>query len=285
MIWIIIVLLLFALLLLWFCVEQKLLLLRRKTISLARLPQQWDGLRILQITDLHHRQMGQDNCRIVRCAQKEKPDYIVLTGDLVSRDMDDFASIGRFLQNLRSVAPVYLCPGNHELDLPPEVQQQLYHTIRESGCKLLSDETVTLSQTQTTAPLYLCGAALSPRIYRDENHSFRHLEPYPPEKLHQALGTPEGCTILLAHNPLLLDSYADWGADLVLCGHMHGGLIRLPFVGGVLSPERRFFPRYDKGLYQKKNTKMYVSGGIGKPRLGNPPEINLLVLRAKNTAR
>lgn len=71
MIWMIIVLLLFALLLLWFCVEQKLLLLRRKTISLARLPQQWDGLRILQITDLHHRQMGQDNCRIVRCAQKK----------------------------------------------------------------------------------------------------------------------------------------------------------------------------------------------------------------------
>ena len=90
---------------------------------------------------------------------------------------------------------------------------------------------------------------------------------------------------MLAHNPLLLDSYADWGADLVLCGHMHGGLIRLPFVGGMLSPERRFFPRYDKGLYQKKNTKMYVSGGIGKLRLGNPPEINLLVLRAKNTAR
>ena len=80
--------------------------------------------------------------------------------------------------------------------------------------------------------------------------------------------------------PLLLDSYAGWGADLVLCGHVHGGLVRLPFLGGVLSPERKFFPKYDKGLYEKDGTKMYVSGGIGKPRLCNPPEINLIHLKS-----
>lgn len=85
-------------------------------------------------------------------------------------------------------------------------------------------------------------------------------------------GQAPGCTVLLAHNPLLLDSYTGWGADLVLCGHVHGGLVRLPFLGGVLSPERKFFPKYDKGLYEKDGTKMYVSGGIGKPRLCNPPE-------------
>ena len=91
---------------------------------------------------------------------------------------------------------------------------------------------------------------------------------------------PPGCTILLAHNPLLLDTYAAWGADLVLCGHVHGGLIRLPLAGGLLSPERKFFPKYDKGLYEKAGTKMYVSGGIGKPRFWNPPEINLLYLKS-----
>lgn len=70
------------------------------------------------------------------------------------------------------------------------------------------------------------------------------------------------------------------GADLVLCGHVHGGLIRLPLAGGLLSPERKFFPKYDKGLYEKAGTKMYVSGGIGKPRFWNPPEINLLYLKS-----
>ena len=87
---------------------------------------------------------------------------------------------------------------------------------------------------------------------------------YTAADLENDLGRRRGCTVLLAHNPLLLDSYTGWGADLVLCGHVHGGLVRLPFLGGVLSPERRFFPKYDKGLYEKDGTKMYVSGGIGK---------------------
>ncbi len=100
--------------------------------------------------------------------------------------------------------------------------------------------------------------------------------------MEQALGKRSGTTILLAHNPLFADSYAQWGADLVLCGHLHGGVVRLPFVGGVLSPERRFFPRYDKGYYQIGETQMIVSGGIGKPRLWNPPEVGVIELTVED---
>ena len=101
------------------------------------------------------------------------------------------------------------------------------------------------------------------------------------EQVTEALGAPkEGCyNVLLAHNPVYFDTYAAWGADLTLSGHLHGGIVRLPGIGGLLSPERRFFPAYSKGLYAlDDDCQMYVSGGIGKLRLLNPPEINFLTL-------
>lgn len=283
MIWLEILGALLLLVLPWFCVEQNLLLVRKKRIILERLPREWNGVKLLQISDIHHRELGRENCRIVQKARELQPDYIVITGDLISRDMQDFSGTASFLRQLRNICPVYLCPGNHELDLSQEKWMELRKVIGASGCHLLLNETVTLSRNPGGAPLYLAGATLASNIYRDENRGFRHLAEYTAADLEQALGQPQGCTILLAHNPFLLDSYAGWDADLALCGHVHGGLVRLPLVGGVLSPERRFFPKYDKGLYQKGKTQMYVSGGLGKPRFCNPPEINLLYLNSDQT--
>lgn len=270
---------LFLLALLWFCIEQHLLLVRRQTISLRRLPPEWDGLRILQITDIHRRELGRDHRRIVRSAVRQKPDCIVLTGDIISRDMTEYGAVFTLLGQLCALCPVYFCMGNHELDLPPERWEPLRRGMAQAGCRILRNETAVLGDGKKP-PLYLAGADLSGGVYRDEERGFRHLKDYTPAQLTGALGQPAGCTILLAHNPLLLDTYAAWGADLVLCGHVHGGLIRLPLAGGLLSPERKFFPKYDKGLYEKAGTKMYVSGGIGKPRFWNPPEINLLYLKS-----
>ena len=90
---------LFLLALLWFCIEQHLLLVRRQTISLRRLPPEWDGLRILQITDIHRRELGRDHRRIVRSAVRQKPDCIVLTGDIISRDMTEYGAVFALLGN------------------------------------------------------------------------------------------------------------------------------------------------------------------------------------------
>ncbi|WP_299802301.1 metallophosphoesterase [uncultured Ruminococcus sp.] len=263
----------------WFLIEQHLLWVHREEITLSHLPPAFDGTSLLQITDLHHREMGKNNCRIVRKAAELHPDHIVLTGDLISRDMRDFHGIASFLTALSKISPVWICVGNHELDLPPAVWEQLRQTIAQSGCRLLQNQTISLEM-PGSVPLYLAGADLAYGVYRDENRKFRNLQPYTAADLENDLGRRRGCTVLLAHNPLLLDSYTGWGADLVLCGHVHGGLVRLPFLGGVLSPERRFFPKYDKGLYEKDGTKMYVSGGIGKPRLCNPPEISVIHLKS-----
>ena len=137
--------LLLILLGIWFCIEQHVLRVRKQTLSLEHLPAGWDGVSLLQITDLHHRQMGRGNCRIIRQAQQLQPDVIVLTGDMISRDMRDFHEISSFLQALSKISPTYLCTGNHELDLPPEVQQEFWAMAEQAGCHPLRNETVPLS--------------------------------------------------------------------------------------------------------------------------------------------
>lgn len=93
-------------------------------------------------------------------------------------------------------------------------------------------------------------------------------------------------TILIAHNPVFFETYANWGAELIVSGHLHGGIIRLPLVGGVLSPQVSFFPKYDKGLFKKGSSVMAVSAGLGKHtipvRLWNPAELLIINLKNKN---
>ncbi len=270
------------LILIYVCIEQRMLILRKQEIHLAQLPSEWDGLRVLQISDMHHRKLGRGNCRLLEMAAGQQPDWIVITGDLVSRDFraeKELAEVWTLLTGLRKIAPVYLCLGNHELDLIQNDQfQPLKKAIEETGCCLLDNGKIYFEK--NGAKICLAGASLKYSVYRDENRGYRNLQTFTPYQLEEALGVKDTFTLLLAHNPLMLETYKEWGADLVLCGHMHGGIARFPGIGGLLSPERKFFPKYDLGLYQNCGTYMYVSGGIGKMRLFNPPEVNLLYLKS-----
>ena len=83
--------------------------------------------------------------------------------------------------------------------------------------------------------------------------------------------------ILLAHHPKYFAAYAGWGSDLTLSGHLHGGIMRLPRIGGVISPDPELFPRYDYGLYKETDSRMIVSAGLGTHtinlRINNPAEL------------
>ncbi|SHH94836.1 metallophosphoesterase [Clostridium grantii] len=89
--------------------------------------------------------------------------------------------------------------------------------------------------------------------------------------------------ILLVHNPKYFEKYSNWGADLIFSGHVHGGIIRLPYLGGLLSPDRRFFPKYDNGVYENNGNKMIVSRGLGNShlnlRINNKPELIVVTLK------
>ncbi|MBQ8687100.1 MAG: metallophosphoesterase [Ruminococcus sp.] len=257
-------------------IESRLLLTQKADISLPTLPRSFHGIRIMQISDLHHRVFGKDNSRITARAKLLRPDIIVITGDLVSRDQRDFTAIGRFCRNLTEIAPVYFTPGNHELDLPPKVLETYLKTLRAAGVSVLWNDSVQLHRNE--AVISLTGAALDISVYHNGKHRYGNLNPFSSEEITKQLGGRSECTILLAHNPLIASAYAQWNADLVLSGHVHGGVVRLPFIGGLLSPERQFFPRYAKGIYMIHHTVLYVSTGLGKFRFWNPPEVNLLTL-------
>ena len=95
--------------------------------------------------------------------------------------------------------------------------------------------------------------------------------------------TPGMYTVLLAHNPDYFERYREWGADLVLSGHVHGGVMRLPFFGGVIGTNFRLFPKYDGGLFREDGATMIVSRGLGAHtiplRIWNPAELVEIVIR------
>ncbi len=261
--------------------EQKRLVIRRQTILLPSLPDAFDGFQVVQLSDLHKRVYSQGEQRLLQAVQRCNPDMIVITGDLVSRYVTDFTERKVLLTALQQIAPVYLSLGNHEWDMQPQQMADYRAMIAEAGCQLLENETVCLQR--DGAVCYLAGASLRIGIYHNEAFQYQDLETYTAADLTADLGVRKGCTILLAHSPFPAESYFAWGADLTLSGHVHGGIVRLPIVGGLLSPERRFFPKYSKGLYEKDGRYLYVNCGIGKLRLGNPSEVAVMTLRSENS--
>lgn len=258
--------------------EQKRLVIRQQTLLLSSLPDAFDGFRVVQLSDLHKRVYPHGEQRLLQAVEQCNPDIIVITGDLVSRHVTDFTERKALLTALRQMAPVYLSLGNHEWDMQPQQMADYRDMIAEAGCLLLQNETIALQR--NGAVCNLAGASLRIGIYHNETFQYRDLEHYTAADLTKDIGTRKGCTILLAHSPFPAESYFAWGADLTLSGHVHGGIVRLPILGGLLSPERRFFPRYSKGLYEKDGRYLYVNCGIGKLRIGNPSEVAVITLRS-----
>ena len=229
--------------------------------------------RTVVISDLHKRRFGKHNERLIRTVSAQKPALILITGDLISRTVTDLTETELLLRALQKIAPVLAATGNHESDLPPSIYAELRKTAARCGVTLLENQTVRIGD------LHFAGLHLTPEYYRGGGLlGFSGKRDCTPQTLTALLGKCRPQTVLLAHNPLWFPAYAEWGAALTLSGHVHGGVIRLPFFGGLLSPERTFFPPYDKGMFRIGTHRMIVSGGLGKLRLGNPPEI--LVIRS-----
>ena len=238
---------------------------RHYTAAMQGLP------RIVQISDLHKRRFGAGQKRLLRKVAACKPEYIVITGDLVSRTVSDFTETEQLLRELCTIAPVIVSEGNHEADLSAVKYAALRAAVRRSGARYLKNEMIRLGN------ICIAGLALSSEYYRGGGRfGFRGKKACTHKTMRLLFGACPERTLLLAHNPLCFSVYAEWGAALTLSGHVHGGAVRLPILGGLLSPERKFFPKYDKGKYRIHESELIVSGGLGKLRLFNPPEISVI---------
>lgn len=257
------------------------LAMSKYNITSPKIPKEFNGFKILQLSDLHSKAFGNGSYKLIEAIDKEKPDIIVMTGDMVNSHEEEFnifIDLARRLTNYK----VYFIEGNNETKLQKSKNTKLMIELVDMGIKVLDNTKVELTREDASINLY--GIWCNLCYYREINSGYKKDTYFGPENLMKNFGkcNDEEFNILLAHNPLYFDSYAKWGADLTFSGHIHGGLIRLPGVGGLLSPERKFFPKYSQGLYNIKDKKLIVNRGLGGkpliPRVFNMPEISVVTL-------
>lgn len=220
-------------------------------------------------THAHNALVTQDIVETLRSDAAKPIGAVCMTGDLVSRKNteESFADALTLMREMREIAPVLYSMGNHEFDWPAKKREAFLRELEDAGITVLDNRSVLLEGIRFT------GLSLPQTIYKNEKGSYSGLAPVTPEMIAGCIGAhTQAPTVLLAHSPMGLPAYAAWGAQAVLSGHVHGGIVRLCGIG-ILSPERRFFPRYTKGIYREGSCTMQVSAGIGKFRINNPPEI------------
>lgn len=254
----------------------------RTDISLPRLPEGFDGYRVAHLSDLHAKSFGRGNEALLTPLEREAPDLIAVTGDLID-DVHQLEWAETVLGRLVEIAPVYYVTGNHEWGADHraarEGKERLIPRLREivetQGAVWLDNAFVTLKRNGDSIVL----AGLT-----DPNGPVGQIEMDP--LVRRARGDSDPFILMLAHRYDRLEEYAEQGLDLVLSGHAHGGVIRLPFTEGLFGPGRVLFPANTGGQYWQDETVMSVSRGLGDtglPRLANRPEISILTLRRGET--
>ena len=223
-------------------------------------------LRLCILSDIHDQIYEPENLPLTEAVREASPDIIILAGDLLTAHrnpahMQPDRAIA-LVRTLCAIAPVYIAEGNHEHKLRTytgiygDLYERYTSALRETGAVLLRDGDVLLED----AGVHLRGLDADERFFRKLVRT-----PMSQEYLTGELGEPdtERADILVAHHPWYFPEYARWGAGLVISGHIHGGIVRLPWIGGVISPTFRFFPRYDGGCYRLGSSQLIVSRGLG----------------------
>ncbi len=250
----------------------------------TNLPADFDGYKIVQLSDLHRSKYGKDNAKIVDAVKKINPDIVVMTGDMIEPD-ESGESFWELSRTLAASYEVYYIKGNHELRGTPKFELNLMKTLGEIGVKTLENEKAEIKKGSSVINIY--GLTYGLEFYGGSSKKKSNATYFSLEEMNKLLGSKdnEGFNILLTHNPIYFETYAEWGADLTFCGHIHGGLIRLPFIGGILSPDVTLFPKYDGGIYELNSRKMLVSRGLSAGNFGlrflNSPEIISITLKKK----
>ena len=256
----------------WFYWQCWGLMTTRAELTLDGLPAGFDGYRIVHLSDLHGHEYGEGNADLISRVAAEKPDIIVMTGDLIDRAAQ-LEMIPALADGLSAIAPTYYVTGNHEWATGTNTVRALKPLLAEHGVTVLTNRYEILERNGDR--IVLAGVD-DPNGFGDQKT---------PEALAAEIAEeqPGLYTILLAHRNTEFGRYAAAGYDLVLSGHGHGGIVRLPFTDGLIGANRQFFPTHMAGLYTEGDSVLYVSRGLGNnttPFPGFRPEVVSLTLRA-----
>lgn len=257
------------------------------SLSFQNLPASFDGCRIGFLSDLHDWEIGLANEYLLEVMEGQSFDYFFCGGDMIvgsDRGIFSYENLLRFFEKLGGLVPVYYSYGNHEERMrfvsgtgKINELEAFRKLLEERGVRVLdNDSTLLLRNGQA---ICLKGLSLGMDYYR----RWWNRKPLHREELDMMIGDKKDFTILLAHNPIFFKAYDLYGAELVLSGHVHGGLMVIPALGGVISPELQLFPKYDFGLFNGNQTKMIVSRGLGAHtlpiRIHNRPELVAVTLK------
>ncbi len=239
-------------------------------LSFANLPESFDGYRIALISDLHGWSFGEENQRLIEKIRGAKPDLIAITGDMVSKP-DDFAAVETLMDGLSGLAPMYYVNGNHEWGAGLTLKMRQLMEAR--GVKCLSNEFETLER--GGEQIVICGV-------EDRNGRADMIKP-PDLAVELRQQYPDNFVLWLQHRNDSLIYYPELPVELVLSGHAHGGIVRLPLIGGVLDVRGKLGAEYEKGVYNEGGLTLLVSKGLGNsvfiPRFLNRPELPVITLR------
>ncbi len=237
--------------------------------SSRKLPVEFDGFKIAQVSDLHNKTFGKGHSALLDLLSHSSPDIIVITGDLVDRRRPDVNAAMEFIYGAVAIAPVYYVSGNHEERL--ESHDEIYDKLVSAGVHVLENTTAEILREERSISII--------GVFDSDSETVicRRIE--------TAMGNSDDFTILLCHRPNYMDTFKRYSLDLVFCGHAHGGQFRIPFVGGLFAPDQGLFPKYTSGAYTEGETTMIVSRGLGNSvmpiRLFNRPDVVMATLRSE----
>lgn len=241
--------------------------------------------RFVLISDLHNQEYGNKNDKVINAIKKINPDFIVLAGDLVTSVAKEDMTPGiNLMKALCHDYKIYYGLGNHETRMKQDRKEfgdkfdLLKKELQDKNIVFLENKSIAIPEFN----IQMTGLELD-LAYFAHFHKKKMADDY----IAQSAAPPakNKCNLLIAHNPDYFEEYAAWGADLVLSGHVHGGIMRLPLLGGVIAPSYRIFPKYDGGVFREGKSVMLLGRGLGSHtlplRFFNPAELYEVVLKPK----
>lgn len=229
-----------------------------------------NDITFVHLSDLHGKDFGNNNSRLIEMVRQQKPDLIFFTGDLInSYDKKSYDLSIKTIASLNNVAPVYYINGNHEYRI--DYLDELIQKLKENNITVLQNEMKTVTVKGTV--INILGLDEKRQNADGIIGNLKNLE------------SQSGLKILLSHYPENFSlnkkyKFNTYKIDLVLSGHTHGGQIALPYIGAVLAPGQDLFPKYGRGLYTENGVNLIVNRGLGTTeipiRICSKPEIGVI---------
>lgn len=228
-----------------------------------------DNVRVVAISDLHLKEFGENNERLVEKIKSYHPDIIAILGDMNIDKNPDYSVVLNLCARLNEVAPLYYALGNHEFEVMLFEDSQIYYDLKSAGIKVLNNEMETVEV--GLSEIDVIGLTQKPNRFKTDAKKF----------FDKAMEDGDKFKLVLTHYPENFQGVLEeYPIDLAICGHAHGGQVRLPIIGGLYSSDQGIFPKLCDGYHEIENSKVIISKGLGRsgivPRINNAPEITII---------